>query len=152
MAPGVDEVHSEFLKALDVVGLSWLAQVYNVRWQYLRTGGLGWWLPSLIRGTIRCAPTIRRSHSSASPSKSMSGCWKGESQSIRSHWDLICFENVPLIFCTSLRLIIRADVVHLLLLLWKRKKRGSLTCHNSLSSASMDVDLMREWWHLPKLP
>lgn len=27
--PGVDEVYSEFLKALDVVGLFWLTQLYN---------------------------------------------------------------------------------------------------------------------------
>uniref|UniRef100_A0A3P8RJK0 Reverse transcriptase domain-containing protein n=1 Tax=Astatotilapia calliptera TaxID=8154 RepID=A0A3P8RJK0_ASTCA len=32
-APGVDEVRPEFLKALDVVGLSWLTRLYNVAWR-----------------------------------------------------------------------------------------------------------------------
>ncbi|XP_025766010.1 uncharacterized protein LOC112847802 [Oreochromis niloticus] len=32
-APGVDEVRPEFLKALDVVGLSWLTCLYNVAWR-----------------------------------------------------------------------------------------------------------------------
>nr|XP_049577497.1 glycine receptor subunit alpha-3 isoform X2 [Syngnathus scovelli] len=31
-APGVDEIRPEFLKALDVVGLSWLTRLYNVAW------------------------------------------------------------------------------------------------------------------------
>ena len=31
-APGVDEVHPKFLKALDVVGLSWLTQLCNIAW------------------------------------------------------------------------------------------------------------------------
>ncbi|KAL3999283.1 hypothetical protein ACER0C_007054 [Sarotherodon galilaeus] len=32
-APRVDEVRPEFLKALDVVGLSWLTCLYNVAWR-----------------------------------------------------------------------------------------------------------------------
>ncbi|TWW53877.1 R2DM Retrovirus-related Pol polyprotein from type II retrotransposable element [Takifugu flavidus] len=31
-APGVDEIHPEFLKALDVVGLSWLTRLCNIAW------------------------------------------------------------------------------------------------------------------------
>ena len=31
-APGVDEIRPEFLKALDVVGLSWLTRLYNIAW------------------------------------------------------------------------------------------------------------------------
>ncbi|KAK0134955.1 Transposon TX1 uncharacterized protein [Merluccius polli] len=31
-APGVDEVHPEFLKALDVVGLSWLTRLCSIAW------------------------------------------------------------------------------------------------------------------------
>ncbi|TWW62340.1 hypothetical protein D4764_04G0009870 [Takifugu flavidus] len=31
-APGVDEIPPEFLKALDVVGLSWLTRVCNIAW------------------------------------------------------------------------------------------------------------------------
>ncbi|TWW52999.1 R2DM Retrovirus-related Pol polyprotein from type II retrotransposable element, partial [Takifugu flavidus] len=31
-APGMDEIHPEFLKALDVVGLSWLTRLCNIAW------------------------------------------------------------------------------------------------------------------------
>ncbi|TWW64974.1 hypothetical protein D4764_22G0006210 [Takifugu flavidus] len=31
-APGVDEIRPEFLKALDVVGLSWLTRLCNIAW------------------------------------------------------------------------------------------------------------------------
>ncbi|TWW54336.1 hypothetical protein D4764_06G0008300 [Takifugu flavidus] len=31
-APGVDEIHPEFLKALDVVGLLWLTRLCNITW------------------------------------------------------------------------------------------------------------------------
>lgn len=31
--PGVDDVYPELLKALDVIGLSWLTQLYNVAWR-----------------------------------------------------------------------------------------------------------------------
>ena len=31
-APGVDEICPEFLKALDVVGLSWLTHLCNIAW------------------------------------------------------------------------------------------------------------------------
>ncbi|KAL7854802.1 hypothetical protein SRHO_G00169920 [Serrasalmus rhombeus] len=31
-APGVDEIRPEFLKALDVVGLSWLTRLFNIAW------------------------------------------------------------------------------------------------------------------------
>ena len=31
-APGVDEIRPEMLKALDIVGLSWLTRLYNVAW------------------------------------------------------------------------------------------------------------------------
>ncbi|KAK3572660.1 hypothetical protein QTP86_001628 [Hemibagrus guttatus] len=32
-APGVDEIHPEYLKSLDVVGLSWLIRLCNIAWQ-----------------------------------------------------------------------------------------------------------------------
>ncbi|KAK3515281.1 hypothetical protein QTP70_013483 [Hemibagrus guttatus] len=32
-APGVDEIHPEYLKSLDVVGLSWLTRLCNIAWQ-----------------------------------------------------------------------------------------------------------------------
>lgn len=49
-APGVDEVRVEFLKALDNVGLSWLADFCNVMWssgRYLWIGRQGLMIPSL---------------------------------------------------------------------------------------------------------
>jgi len=32
-APGVDEIHPEMLKALHIVGLSWLTRLVNVVWR-----------------------------------------------------------------------------------------------------------------------
>ena len=40
-APGVDEVHSEFLRALDVVGLSWLTRLCSIAWD--SASGLADW-------------------------------------------------------------------------------------------------------------
>ena len=49
-APGVDEIRPEFLKALDVVGLSWLTRLCNIMWtsgKYLWIGRIGWSFPFL---------------------------------------------------------------------------------------------------------
>ncbi|GAA6064832.1 receptor-type tyrosine-protein phosphatase F-like, partial [Tachysurus ichikawai] len=40
-APGVDEIRPEYLKSLDVVGLSWLTRLYNIAWR-LGTVPLDW--------------------------------------------------------------------------------------------------------------
>ena len=41
-APGVGEIHPEFLEALDVVGLSWLTCLCNIAWvRCFWTGRLG---------------------------------------------------------------------------------------------------------------
>ncbi|CAM4608815.1 unnamed protein product [Leuciscus chuanchicus] len=40
-APGVDEIHPEYLKSLDVVGLSWLTPLCSIAWQS-GTVPLGW--------------------------------------------------------------------------------------------------------------
>ncbi len=80
-APGVDEIHPEYLKSLDVVRLSWLTRLCNIAWrsgQYLWDGRSGWWSLSSRRGTGGCAPTTGGSHFSASPGRSMPGYWKGE--------------------------------------------------------------------------
>lgn len=45
----MNEVSPEFLKALNVVGMSWLTRLYNMVWS-LWIGRLGLWLPSLRRG------------------------------------------------------------------------------------------------------
>ena len=66
-APGVDEVRPEFLKAMDVVGLSWLTRLWRGhRGQCLWIGRLRWWSIFLIRGTGGCVPTIGGSHSQPS--------------------------------------------------------------------------------------
>lgn len=79
----VDVICPEFLKALHALGLSWLTRIYNFAW---RSGvvTLDWQtgvvVPIFGKGlTGGCAPTIGGSHSSASPEKSMPGCWQEES-------------------------------------------------------------------------
>ncbi|TWW81798.1 hypothetical protein D4764_01G0016130 [Takifugu flavidus] len=52
-APGVDEIRPEFLKALDVVGLSWLTRLCNIAW----TSGA-----DLIRGISLEAASVRACH------------------------------------------------------------------------------------------
>ncbi|KAI3357887.1 hypothetical protein L3Q82_016268 [Scortum barcoo] len=60
-ALGVDEIRPEYLKSLDVVGLSWLthasATLHGGWGQYLWSGKLGWWSLFLKRGTGECVPT-----------------------------------------------------------------------------------------------
>ncbi|KAL7877601.1 hypothetical protein SRHO_G00042440 [Serrasalmus rhombeus] len=69
-APGVDDICPESLKALDVVGLSWLTRLFNIAWtsggRCHWTGRLGWWWLFLKKGTGRCVSTTGESHSSAS--------------------------------------------------------------------------------------
>ncbi|KAI3360636.1 hypothetical protein L3Q82_002501 [Scortum barcoo] len=83
-APGVDEIRPEYLKSLDVVGLSWLTRLCNIAYggwgQYLWSGKLGWWSLFLKRGrgTGECVPTTEGSHFSASPGRSTPGYWRGE--------------------------------------------------------------------------
>ncbi|KAI3354788.1 hypothetical protein L3Q82_004529 [Scortum barcoo] len=74
-APGVDEIRPEYLKSLDVVGLSWLTRLCNIAWRLgtvpleWQTGG--WWSLFLKRGTGECVPTTEGSHFSASPGRSL---------------------------------------------------------------------------------
>ena len=59
-ATGVDKIRPE-MKALDIVGLSWLTCLFIVRGgrgQYLWRGRPGWWSPFKKKGTGGCAPTI----------------------------------------------------------------------------------------------
>ncbi|XP_072565970.1 uncharacterized protein [Paramormyrops kingsleyae] len=81
-APGVDEIRPEFLKALDVAGLSWLTRICGIAW----TSGavpLDWQtgvvVPTFKKGDRRSVPTIEGSHSSASLVSSIRGCWRGGS-------------------------------------------------------------------------
>ena len=80
-APGVDEICPEYLKSLDVVGLSWLTRLCSIVWQS-GTASLDWQtgvvVPVFRKGTGGFVPTIGGSHSSASVGKSIPGYWRGE--------------------------------------------------------------------------
>ncbi|KAK7939602.1 hypothetical protein WMY93_002928 [Mugilogobius chulae] len=81
-APGVDEIRPEYLKSLDVVGLSWLTRLCNIAWQ---TGivPLDWQtgvvVPLFKKGDRRVCSNYRGITHSASPVKSTPGYWRGES-------------------------------------------------------------------------
>ncbi|KAI3355956.1 hypothetical protein L3Q82_004242 [Scortum barcoo] len=74
-APGVDEIRPEYLKSLDVVGLSWLTRMLcNIAWR-LGTVPLVWQtgvvVPLLKKGDRRVCSNYRGSHFSASPGRSL---------------------------------------------------------------------------------
>ncbi|KAI3364544.1 hypothetical protein L3Q82_011327 [Scortum barcoo] len=80
-APGVDEIRPEYLKSLDVVGLSWLTRLLQHCMEVgdIASGVENWGGgPSffLKRGTGECVPTTGGSHFSASPGKSTPGYWR----------------------------------------------------------------------------
>ncbi|XP_051936003.1 uncharacterized protein LOC127610201 [Hippocampus zosterae] len=80
-APGVDEIRPEFLKALDVVGLSWLTRLCNIAWSTGRVP-LDWQTGAVVplfKKGDRSVPTTEGSHSSASLVRSIQGCWRGGS-------------------------------------------------------------------------
>ncbi|KAI3351539.1 hypothetical protein L3Q82_020383 [Scortum barcoo] len=62
-APGVDEIRPEYLKSVDVVGLSWLTCLCNIAWRLgtvpLGVANQGWWSLFLKRGTGECHPNYR---------------------------------------------------------------------------------------------
>ncbi|KAI3361249.1 hypothetical protein L3Q82_012921 [Scortum barcoo] len=82
-ALGVDEIRPEYLKSLDVVGLSWLTRLCNIAWR-LGTVPLEWQTGVVVplfgkkRGIGECVPTTGGSHFSASPGRSTPGYWRGE--------------------------------------------------------------------------
>ncbi|KAI3366592.1 hypothetical protein L3Q82_009277 [Scortum barcoo] len=75
-APGVDEIRPEYLKSLDVVGLSWLTRLCNIAWRLgtvpleWQTGVvvLGWWSLFLKRGP-ESVFQLQRDHTSQPPGK-----------------------------------------------------------------------------------
>ncbi|KAI3358077.1 hypothetical protein L3Q82_003088 [Scortum barcoo] len=70
---GVDEIRPEYLKSLDVVGLSWLTRLCNIAWrlgQCLWCGKLGWWSLFLKRGSGECVPTTG-DHTSQPPQEGL---------------------------------------------------------------------------------
>ncbi|KAL7841967.1 hypothetical protein SRHO_G00236560 [Serrasalmus rhombeus] len=81
-ALGVDEIRTEFLRALNVVGLSWLTRLCNITW----TSGvlpLEWQtrvvIPRFKKGDQRVCSNYRGSHFSAYLVRSMQGYWGRES-------------------------------------------------------------------------
>ncbi|KAI3359031.1 hypothetical protein L3Q82_015433 [Scortum barcoo] len=78
---GVDEIRPEYLKSLDVVGLSWLTRLCNIAWR-LGTVPLEWQtgvvVPLFKKGDRRVCSNYRGSHFSASPGRSTPGYWRGE--------------------------------------------------------------------------
>ncbi|KAI3376167.1 hypothetical protein L3Q82_016694 [Scortum barcoo] len=69
-APGVDEIRPEYLKSLDVVGLSWLTHLCNIAWRLgtvpLEWQQPGWWSLFCKKGDRRVCSNHRGSHFSAS--------------------------------------------------------------------------------------
>ena len=60
-APGVDEIHPEYLKSLDVVGLSWLTRLCSIAWQSGTVFQLpGMTLLSLLPGKVYSRVLKRR--------------------------------------------------------------------------------------------
>ncbi|KAK3568863.1 hypothetical protein QTP86_018965 [Hemibagrus guttatus] len=61
-APGVDEIHPEYLKSLDVVGLSWLTHLCNIAWRS-ETVPLDWAtgvvVPLFKKGDLRVCSNYR---------------------------------------------------------------------------------------------
>ncbi|KAI3371827.1 hypothetical protein L3Q82_006681 [Scortum barcoo] len=81
-APGVDEIRPEYLKSLDVVGLSWLTRLCNIAWR-LGTVPLEWQtgvvVPLFKKGDRRVCSNYRRDHTSQPPQgRSTPGYWRGE--------------------------------------------------------------------------
>ncbi|KAI3368498.1 hypothetical protein L3Q82_025511, partial [Scortum barcoo] len=86
---GVDEIRPEYLKSLDVVGLSWLTRLCNIAWRIgdsasgvaNRGGGPSFKRYQVKRGTRpECVPTTG-DHTSQPPTlggRSTPGYWRGE--------------------------------------------------------------------------
>ncbi|KAK3523596.1 hypothetical protein QTP70_002710 [Hemibagrus guttatus] len=77
-----EEIRPEYLKSLDVVGLSWLTRLCNIAWRS-GTVPLDWAtgvvVPLFKKGDRRVCSNYRGSHSSASQGKSIPEYWRGES-------------------------------------------------------------------------
>ncbi|KAI3366826.1 hypothetical protein L3Q82_009240 [Scortum barcoo] len=69
-APGVDEIRPEYLKSLDVVGLSWLTRLCNIAWR-LGTVPLEWQtgvvVPLFKKGDLESVFQLQRDHTSQPP-------------------------------------------------------------------------------------
>ncbi|XP_051916968.1 uncharacterized protein LOC127597715 [Hippocampus zosterae] len=81
-APGVDEIRPEFLKVLDVVGLSWLTRLCNIAWSTGRVP-LDWQtgvvVPLFKKGDRRVCSNYRGITLLSLPGRYIQGCWRGGS-------------------------------------------------------------------------
>ncbi|KAI3376204.1 hypothetical protein L3Q82_016712 [Scortum barcoo] len=91
-APGVDEIRPEYLKSLDVVGLSWLTRLCNIAWR-LGTVPLEWQTGVVVPlfkkgegGPESVFQLQRGSHFSASPGRSTPGYWRERIRPIVDPW------------------------------------------------------------------
>ncbi|KAI3353494.1 hypothetical protein L3Q82_019285 [Scortum barcoo] len=79
-APGVDEIRPEYLKSLDVVGLSWLTRLCNIAWR-LGTVPLEWQtgvvVPLFKKGDRRVCSNYRGITLLSLPGRSMPGVLEG---------------------------------------------------------------------------
>ena len=76
-APGVGEIHPEMLKALGVVGLSWLTIFFNVSWRSGIVPIDSCLVPVCQKGDQRVCSNYQGSHYSAPWEKLMPEGWKG---------------------------------------------------------------------------
>jgi len=73
-APGADEIRPEMLKALDIVGVSWLTRLFNVAW---RSGTVpvewqtGVVVPIFKKGERRVCPNYRGNQTARPPRESL---------------------------------------------------------------------------------
>ncbi|KAI3355554.1 hypothetical protein L3Q82_018389 [Scortum barcoo] len=80
-APGVDEIRPEYLKSLDVVGLSWLTRLCNIAWR-LGTVPLEWQtgvvVPLFKKGDLESVFQLQGDHTFQPPREGLTpGYWTG---------------------------------------------------------------------------
>ena len=76
-APGLDEIHPEIVRSLDIVGVSWLTLLLKAVWrsrQCLWTGR--GWFPYLKKGSWRVHSNYQGVTMLSPHRKLMPGCWK----------------------------------------------------------------------------
>lgn len=87
-APGVDEIRPEYLKSLDVAGLSWLTRLCNIAWR-LRTVPLDWQtgvvIPLFKKGDRRVCSNYRGITLLSLPGKVYARVLEGRIQPIVEH-------------------------------------------------------------------
>ncbi|KAI3365796.1 hypothetical protein L3Q82_000794 [Scortum barcoo] len=97
-APGVDEIRPEYLKSLDVVGLSWLTRLCNIAWR-LGTVPLEWQtgvvVPLFKKGDRRVCSNYRGDHTSQPPRE---GLRQGTGEENSAEWSQLGFRRNNAVF------------------------------------------------------